>query len=71
MPQSVFPHHDDGRTGYVDELGEFGLRVSEPVPPIFESLHAGRLCPDEGVVDWRVFSVVSDDVEEACLGVLA
>lgn len=33
-------------------------------------MHAGRLCPDETVVDWRVPAVVKDGVEEACIGVL-
>ena len=71
MPQPVFPHHDDGRAGYVDQFGEFGLSVSVSVPPIFEPLHAGRLCPDEVVVDWSVFTVGPDGVEESCVGVLA
>lgn len=70
IPQSVFPHHDDGRAGYVDQLGEFGLRVSVSVPPIFESLHAGCLCSDERVADWLMFAVGSDSVEESCIGVL-
>lgn len=70
MPQPVFPHHDDGRTGYVDQFSEFGLRVSVTVPPVFEPLHAGRLCPDERVADWGVSAVVSDGEEESCIGVL-
>ena len=70
MPQPVFPHHDDGRTGHVDQSGEFGLRVSVPVPPIFESLLAGRLRPDEEVVDRGMPAVAFDCVEESSVRVL-
>ena len=70
MPQPVFPHHDDGRTGYVDQFGEFGLRVSVPVPPIFESLLAGRLCPDKAVADWGMPAVAFYCVEESRIRVL-
>lgn len=70
MPQPVLPHHDDGRTGYVDQFGEFGLRVSVPVPPIFESLLAGRLRSDETVADWGMLAVVFDCVEESRVRVL-
>lgn len=70
MPQSVFPHHDDGRAGYVGQSSEFGLRVPEPVSPVFEPFWAGRPCFDESVVDWSVFSVGRDAVEEACVYVL-
>lgn len=70
MPQPVFPHHDVCRTGYVDQFGEFGLRVPVSIPPIFEPLHAGCLCPDEIVVDWSVFAVGPDGVEESCISVL-
>ena len=55
----------------MDQFGEFGLRVPVSVPPVFESLHAGCLCSDEVVVDWSVFSVGSDGVEESGIGVLA
>lgn len=54
----------------MDQLGEVGLRVSVPVSPIFEPLHAGRLCPDENVVDRSVPVVAGDGVEESCIGVL-
>ena len=70
MPQPVFPHHDDGRTGHVDQFGEFGLSVSVPVPPIFESLLAGRLRPDEAVADWGMPAVAFDCVEESRVDVL-
>lgn len=70
MPQPVFPHHDDGRTGYADQSGEFGLSVPVPVPPIFESLLAGRLRPDEAVADWGVPAVAFDCVEESRVRVL-
>lgn len=70
MPQTVFPHHDDRWTGYVDQFGEFGLRVSVSVPPIFEPLHAGRLIFDEPVGDWGVATVQPDGVEESRMGVL-
>lgn len=70
MPHAVFPHHDDRRAGYVDQVGEFGLRVPVTVPPIFEPLHAGRLCPDELVVDRGVFPVGENGVEESRVGVL-
>ena len=70
MPQPVFPCHDDSRTGYVDQLCEFGLRVSVPVPPIFESLLAGRLCSDKEVTDWGVPAVAFDCVEESRVRVL-
>ena len=55
----------------MDQFGEFGLRVPASVPPVFESLHAGRLCPDEPVVDWRAFAVGHDGVEESGVRVLA
>ena len=55
----------------MDQFGEFSLRVPVSVPPVFESLHAGRLCPDELVVDWRAFAVGPDGVEESGVGVLA
>lgn len=70
MPQPVFPHHDDGRAGYVDQFGEFGLRVSEPVSPVFEPFLAGRPRFDASVVDWSASSVGRDAVEEACMCVL-
>lgn len=70
MSQPVFPHHDDGRTGYVDQLCEFGLRVSVPVSPIFESLLAGRLRPDEAVADWCMPAVAFGCVEESRVRVL-
>ena len=70
VSQPVFPHHDDGRAGYVDQLCEFGLRVSVPVPPIFESLLAGRLRPDEAVADWGMPAVAFDCVEESRVRVL-
>ena len=70
MSQAVFPHHDDGRTGYVDQLGEVGLGVPVSVSPIFESLYAGRLRPDELVWDWSVAAVQSDGIEESRIGVL-
>ena len=54
----------------MDQSGEFGLRVSVTVPPIFKPLQAGRVPPDEGVVDWSVFPVGHDGVEEACIDVL-
>lgn len=47
------------------QSGEFGLRVSVPVPPIFESLLAGRLCPDKAVADWGMPAVAFDCVEES------
>lgn len=71
VSQPVFPHHDDCRTGYVDQSGEFGLGVPVTVPPIFEPLHAGCLCSDELVVDRCMFPVVFDGVEESCARVLA
>lgn len=55
----------------MDQFGEFGLGVPVPVPPIFEPLDAGRLCPDENVVDRGMFPVGADVVEESCIGVLA
>lgn len=55
----------------MDQFGEVGLRVSVSVPPIFEPLHAGRLRPDEVVVDWSVFAVGHDGVEESGVRVLA
>lgn len=70
VSQPVFPHHDDGRTGYVDQFGEFGLRVSETVSPIFEALLAGRLRSYEAVVDWGMTAVAFDGVEESGIGVL-
>lgn len=70
ISQAVFPHHDDRWTGYVYQAGEVGLRVSVTVPPIFEPLHAGRLSVDEEVVDGRMPAIVSDGVEESCIGVL-
>lgn len=70
MSQPVFPHHDDGRTGYIDQLCEFCLSVSVPVSPIFESLLAGRLCPDEAVADWGMPAVAFDCVEEPRVRVL-
>lgn len=70
MPQPVLPHHDNGRTGYVDQLCEFGLRVSVPVSPIFESLLAGRLCPDKAVADWGMPAVAFYCVEEPRVRVL-
>ncbi len=70
MSQLVFPHHDDGWTGYVDQSGEFGLRVSVSVPPIFEPLLAGRLRPDETVADWGMPAVAFDCVEESRVRVL-
>ena len=70
MSQPVFPHHDGGRAGYVDQSGEFGLSVSVPVSPIFESLLAGRLCPDEAVADWGMPAVAFDCVEESRVRVL-
>lgn len=70
VSQPVFPHHDDGWAGYVDQFGEFGLGVSVTVPPVFEPLHAGRLCPDERVADWDMFAVGPDGEEESCIGVL-
>lgn len=70
VSQAVLPHHDDGRTGHVDQFGEFGLRVPATVPPIFEPLRAGRPCLDAGVSDWSVFSVGCNGVEEACIDVL-
>lgn len=70
MPHPVFPHHDDGRAGYVDQLGEFGLRVSVSVSPIFESLLAGRLCPDKAVADWGMPAVAFYCVEESRVRVL-
>lgn len=54
----------------MDQAGEVGLCVSVTVPPIFESLHAGRLGTDVGVVDGYVPAIVSDGVEESCIGVL-
>ena len=71
MPQAVFPHHDDGRTGYVNQSGKLGLSVPVPVPPVFEPLHAGRLRPDEAVVDWSVPAIASDGVKKPCVRVLA
>lgn len=70
VSQAVFPHHDGCLTGYVDQFGEFGLGVPVSVPPIFEPLHAGRLCPDERVADWGMFAVRADGEEESCIGVL-
>lgn len=70
VPPAVLPHHDDGRAGYMNQVGEFGLRVTVAVPPIFESLLAGRLRSDETVVDWRMPAVVADGVEESRVGVL-
>lgn len=70
MPQAVFPHHDDGWTGYVDQFGEFGLRVSVPVSPVFEPLYAGRLCPDEIVGDGSMTAIFFDAVEESRMRVL-
>ena len=70
VSQPVFPHHDDGWTGYVDQFGEFGLRVSMPVPPIFEPLYAGRLRSYEAVVDRGMAAVAFDGVEESGIGVL-
>lgn len=70
MSQSGFPHHDDGRAGYVEEFGEVGLRVSVTVPPIFELLSAGRLCFDGRVVDRGVSAVGEDGVEESRVRVL-
>lgn len=70
MSHSVFPHHDVGRAGYVDQFGKVGLSVPVSIPPVFEPLHAGRLCSDEVVVDWRVAAIVFDGVEESRIGVL-
>lgn len=70
MPQAVFPHHDDGRAGYVNQSGKPGLSVPVSISPVFEPLSAGRLCLDEAVVDWRVTAVAPDDVEEPRVGVL-
>lgn len=55
----------------MDQFGEFGLCVPVSVPPIFEPLHAGCLCPDEVVADWSMAAVGPDDVEESGIGVLA
>lgn len=54
----------------MDQFGKVGLSVSVSIPPVFESLYAGRLRPDELVVDWNVSAVVADGVEKACVGVL-
>ena len=54
----------------MDQSGKFGLRVSVPVPPIFESLLAGRLRPDEAVADWGMPAVVFYCVEESRVRVL-
>lgn len=54
----------------MDQLCEFGLRVSVPVPPIFESLLAGRLRPDEEVADRGMPAVAFDCVEEPRVRVL-
>ena len=54
----------------MDQFGEFDLRVPEPVSPVFEPFLAGRPCFDASVVDWSVFSVGRDAVEEACVSVL-
>ena len=54
----------------MDQSGEVGLRVPESVSPIFESLHAGRLCTDEGVADRSVSTIGPDGVEESGIGVL-
>ena len=70
MPQPVFPHHDDGRAGHVDQLGEVGLCVPVPVSPIFESLLAGRLCTDKAVADWGMPAVAFYCVEESRIRVL-
>lgn len=70
MPRAVFPCFDDGLAAYVDQFGQIGLRVSVTVPPIFEPLYAGRLVPDEPVVDRRVPAVVFDGVEESRVRVL-
>ena len=70
FPQPVFPCHDDGRAGDVGQFCEFRLCVSVPVSPVFESFLAGRPCFDESVVDWCMFPVGCDAVEEACVCVL-
>lgn len=54
----------------MESFGEVGLRIPVAVSPIFEPLHAGRLCPDERVVDRGVSSVGEDGVEESRMGVL-
>ena len=54
----------------MDQLCEFGLCVSVPVSPVFESLYSCRLRSYEAVVDWGMAAVASDGVEEACIGVL-
>lgn len=54
----------------MDQFGEFGLSVSVPIPPIFESLLAGRLRPDEAVADWGTPAVSCGCVEESRVRVL-
>ena len=54
----------------MDQLGEFGLRVSVPVSPIFESLLAGRPRSDEAVADWGMSAVAFYRVEESRVRVL-
>lgn len=54
----------------MDQFGEVGLGVSEPVSPIFEPLYGCRLGSDEVVADRGVSSVWADVVESSCIGVL-
>lgn len=55
----------------MDQPGEFGLSVPVPVPPVFKSLLAGRLRPDEAVADWGMPAVAFDCVEESRVRILA
>lgn len=54
----------------MDQLGQVGLGVPVPVPPVFESLLAGRLRPDISVADWGMPAVAFDCVEEPRVRVL-